>query len=101
MAATASRSSSLPCVCPGGSSAARWRRCPPGSAPARGGGRVGNAALPFLAAGGGEGRARALELYRALPRPAAYGPVRHLDEALGGAVRGGARRQPGMLVLPR
>jgi hypothetical protein len=58
-----------------------------------------NAVLPLLAAGGGEGRARALELYRALPRPAAYGSVRHLDDALGGAVRVDARRQQGMLFL--
>ena len=60
-----------------------------------------NAVLPFLAAGGGEGRARAMELYRALPRPAAYGAVRHLDDALGGAVRVDARRQQGMLFLRR
>jgi len=60
-----------------------------------------NAVLPFLAAGGGDGRARAMELYRALPRPAAYGAVRHLDDALGGAVRVDARRQQGMLFLRR
>jgi hypothetical protein len=60
-----------------------------------------NAVLPFLAAGGGDGRARAVELYRALPRPAAYGAVRHLDDALGGAVRVDARRQQGMLFLRR
>jgi len=40
-------------------------------------------------------------LARALPRPAAYGPVRHLDDALGGAVRVDARRQQGMLFLRR
>ena len=60
-----------------------------------------NAVLPFLAAAGGDGQARAMELYRALPRPAAYGPVRHLDDALGGAVRVDARRQQGMLFLRR
>jgi hypothetical protein len=60
-----------------------------------------NAVLPFLAAGGEDGRARAMELYRALPRPAAYGAVRHLDDALGGAVRVDTRRQQGMLFLRR
>ena len=60
-----------------------------------------NAVLPFLAAGGGDGRTRAMELYRTLPRPSAYGAVRHLDDALGGAVRVDARRQQGMLFLRR
>lgn len=60
-----------------------------------------NAVLPFFAAAGGDGQARAMALYRALPRPAAYGPVRHLDDALGGAVRVDARRQQGMLFLRR
>ena len=60
-----------------------------------------NAVLPFFAAAGGEGRARAAAIYSALPRPAAYGPVRHLDDALGGAVRVDARRQQGMLFLRR
>ncbi len=61
-----------------------------------------NAALPFFAAlGPGPDRLRALELYRALPRPAAYGSVRHLDEAVAGEARVNARRQQGMLFLLR
>ncbi|MEX0799659.1 MAG: DUF2851 family protein [Dehalococcoidia bacterium] len=60
-----------------------------------------NAVLPFFAAAGGEGGERALALYRALPRPVAYGSVRHLDEAVGGAVRVDGRRQQGMLFLLR
>jgi hypothetical protein len=60
-----------------------------------------NAVLPYFAAGVEGQRGRALELYRALPRPAAYGLVRHLDEAVGGAVRVDARRQQGMLFLLR
>jgi len=61
-----------------------------------------NAVLPLLAAAGLEPRAgRAQELYRELPRPAAYGAVRHLDEAVDGAVRVDARRQQGMLFLLR
>jgi hypothetical protein len=60
-----------------------------------------NAVLPFFAAAGAEPKARALALYRALPRPAAYGAVRHLDEAVGGALRVDARRQQGMLFLLR
>ncbi len=61
-----------------------------------------NAVLPFLAAAGMEERTgQALELYRGLPRPAAYGAIRHLDEAAGKAVRVDARRQQGMLFLLR
>jgi len=61
-----------------------------------------NAVLPLLAAAGLEPRpGRALALYRELPRPAAYGTVRHLDEAVDGAVRVDARRQQGMLFLLR
>lgn len=60
-----------------------------------------NAVLPFLATGGGERRERALRVYRSLGRPAAYGSVRHLDEAVGGAVGVDARRQQGMLFLLR
>lgn len=60
------------------------------------------AVLPFLAAAGMEERTgQALELYRGLPRPAAYGAIRHLDEAAGKAVRVDARRQQGMLFLLR
>jgi len=58
-----------------------------------------NAVLPFFAAGMEPRPGRALELYRGLPRPAAYGAVRHLDEAVGGTVRVDARRQQGMLLL--
>jgi hypothetical protein len=60
-----------------------------------------NAVLPTFAAGAEPQRGRALELYRTLPRPAAYGAVRHLDEAVAGAVRVNARRQQGMLFLLR
>ena len=60
-----------------------------------------NALLPFLAADGGEEASRAMAVYRALPRPAAYGAVRHLDDAFGSAVRVDARRQQGMLFLRR
>ncbi len=60
-----------------------------------------NAVLPTFAAADGRQPGRALELYRALPRPAAYGAVRHLDEAAGRAVRVDARRQQGMLFLLR
>lgn len=60
-----------------------------------------NAVLPALAARGGESRERALRVYRSLGRPAAYGAVRHLDEAVGGAVAVDARRQQGMLFLLR
>jgi hypothetical protein len=60
-----------------------------------------NALLPFFAAGMEPRPGRAMELYRALPRPAAYGAVRHLDEAVGRAVRVDARRQQGMLLLLR
>ena len=60
-----------------------------------------NAVLPFFAAGIEEQSARAKELYRALPRPATYGAVRHLDEALGRGIRVDARRQQGMLFLLR
>ncbi|GAG53040.1 unnamed protein product, partial [marine sediment metagenome] len=60
-----------------------------------------NAVLPFFAAGLEPRPGRALALYRELPRPAAYGAVHHLDEAVGGAVRVDARRQQGMLFLLR
>lgn len=61
-----------------------------------------NAVLPALATFGvSEQRRSALELYRGLPRPAAYGPVRHLDDALDHDVRVDARRQQGMLFLLR
>jgi hypothetical protein len=61
-----------------------------------------NAVLPFLAASGGEEeRAAALALYRRLPRPAKYGSVQHLDEALAAALPVDARRQQGMLFLLR
>ena len=60
-----------------------------------------NAVLPTFAAGTEPRPGRALELYRGLPRPAAYGTVRHLDEAVDGAVRVDARRQQGMLFLLR
>ncbi len=61
-----------------------------------------NAVLPLLAAAGLEPRpGRAQELYRELPRPSAYGVVRHLDEAVGRGVRVDARRQQGMLFLLR
>jgi len=60
-----------------------------------------NAVLPFFAAGMETRPGRALQLFRTLPRPAAYGAVRHLDEAAGRAVRVGARRQQGMLFLLR
>jgi hypothetical protein len=58
-----------------------------------------NAVLPFFASEG-EGE-QALALYRALPRPASYGAVHHLDEALSGALPLDARRQQGMLFLLR
>jgi hypothetical protein len=60
-----------------------------------------NAVLPFFAAGIEPRAGRALQLFRALPRPAAYGAVRHLDEALDKAVKMNARRQQGMLFLLR
>ena len=61
-----------------------------------------NALLPFLAAAGMEPHpGRAMEFYGQLPRPAAYGAIRHLDEAVGRAVRVDARRQQGMLFLLR
>ncbi len=60
-----------------------------------------NAVLPFFAAGMEPRPGRMLQLFRALPRPAAYGAIRHLDEAVGGAVRVDARRQQGMLFLLR
>ncbi len=43
----------------------------------------------------------AMDLYRSLPRPAKYGAVRHLDEAVGTDVRVNGRRQQGMLFLLR
>jgi hypothetical protein len=61
-----------------------------------------NAVLPVLAATGREpGAGRAVELYRGLPRPARYGSLRHLDEAVGRGVSVNARRQQGMLHLLR
>ncbi len=69
-----------------------------------------NVVLPYAAASGDAALARQAEaLYGCLPRPAAYGAVRHLDralrqdsgQALGGAVRVDARRQQGMLQLVR
>ncbi len=60
-----------------------------------------NAVLPFFAAGMEPRPGRALKLYHGLPRPAAYGAVRDLDEAVGGAVKVNARRQQGMLFLLR
>ena len=61
-----------------------------------------NAVLPYLAASGeGEGASAALALYRRLPRPASYGAVHHLDDALAGAPLIDGRRQQGMLFLLR
>ena len=60
-----------------------------------------NAVLPFFAAAVAGQAGRAMEMYRMLPRPAAYGAVRHLHEALGTAIRVDARRQQGMLFLLR
>lgn len=61
-----------------------------------------NSLLPFLAAAGMEPQpGRAMDLYRALPRPARYGCVHHLDEAVRPAVSVDARRQQGMLFLLR
>jgi len=61
-----------------------------------------NVVLPYFAASGDARRAaRAGILYGRLPRPAAYGSVRHLDQALAGAVPVDARRQQGMLYLLR
>lgn len=60
-----------------------------------------NAVLPTFAAGLERRRGRALELFQNLPRPAAYGLVRHLDEAVGASVKTNARRQQGMLFLLR
>jgi hypothetical protein len=58
-----------------------------------------NVLLPFFAAGMEPRSGRALEMYRELRRPSKYGCVRHLDEAVGAAVRVDARRQQGMLFL--
>ena len=60
-----------------------------------------NAVLPFFAAAVAGQAGRAMEMYRTLPRPAAYGAVRHLHEALGTAIRVDTRRQQGMLFLLR
>jgi len=61
-----------------------------------------NAVLPCLAALGPEGRARRAEsAFGGLPLPARYGAVRHLHEAVGGAVPVNFRRQQGMLYLLR
>jgi hypothetical protein len=61
-----------------------------------------NAVLPVFAASAREpGAGRAVELYRGLPRPARYGSLRHLDEAVGRGVSVNARRQQGMLHLLR
>lgn len=56
-----------------------------------------NAVLPVIAAAGDDALAEAA--YRALPLPARYGAVKHIREALGGAVPLNARRQQGMLYL--
>jgi hypothetical protein len=56
-----------------------------------------NAVLPLLSAGGESAAAEAV--YRVLPLPARYGPVRHIRRALGGKVPLNARRQQGMLYL--
>jgi len=59
-----------------------------------------NAVLPCLAALGPEPSARRAEsAFAALPLPARYGAVRHLHEAVGGAVPVNSRRQQGMLYL--
>ena len=61
-----------------------------------------NVVLPYAAACGDAALAGLAEaLYGRLPRPAAYGVVRHLDRAVGGAIRVDARRQQGMLYLLR
>lgn len=60
-----------------------------------------NVLLPFAAAWRPAVAGAAASVYRRLPRPAAYGAVRHLDRALGGAVPIDARRQQGMLYLLR
>jgi hypothetical protein len=61
---------------------------------------AGNAVLPCLAALGPEaGTRRAEALYRGLPLPARYGAVRHLHEAVGGALAVNFQRQQGMLYL--
>jgi hypothetical protein len=63
---------------------------------------VTNVVLPYAAAGGDAALARKAEaVYERLPRPAAYGAVRHLDRAVGQGVRVDARRQQGMLRLLR
>lgn len=60
-----------------------------------------NAVLPLLAAVECGRNERAAErVYALLPRPARYGPVRHLHEAVGaGRFQIKARRQQGMLYL--
>jgi len=59
-----------------------------------------NALLPCAAASGDEALAWLAEaVYRQLPLPARYGAVRHLHQALGGAVPVNASRQQGMLYL--
>lgn len=61
-----------------------------------------NVVLPLAAALGERGLEAAAEaLYRRLPLPARYGAVRHLHQAVGGAVAVNARRQQGMLYLLR
>ena len=61
---------------------------------------AGNAVLPCLAALGPDARTRLAEaLFRRLPLPARYGAVRHLHEAVGGALAVDFRRQQGMLYL--
>ncbi len=63
---------------------------------------VTNVVLPYAAAGGDAALARKAEaVYERLPRPAAYGAVRHLDRAVSQGVRVDARRQQGMLRLLR
>jgi len=59
-----------------------------------------NVVLPYAAARGDSVLAQKAEaLYRRLPRPAPYGALRHLDQAVGWGVRVDARRQQGMLHL--
>ncbi len=61
-----------------------------------------NVVLPYAVAAAAAPLAwQAQALYRRLPRPAAYGAVRHLDRALAGAVPVDGRRQQGMLHLLR
>ncbi|HEU4759253.1 MAG TPA: hypothetical protein VFT91_04645, partial [Dehalococcoidia bacterium] len=61
-----------------------------------------NVVLPYAVAAGAAPLAwQAQALYARLPRPAAYGAVRHLDRAVAGGLRVDGRRQQGMLHLLR